>query len=45
MTAPRTVDPASFLREELESASPDRLRQTVKAFADAFGPGRSRRIS
>jgi transposase-like protein len=36
MTAPKSVDPAGFLREQLESASPDLLRQMVKAFADAL---------
>jgi putative transposase len=36
MTAPKSVDPASFLREQLESASPDLLRQMVKTFADAL---------
>jgi transposase-like protein len=30
------VDSAGFLREQLESASPDLLRQMVKAFADAL---------
>src|SRR6478672_7042851 len=36
MTAPKSVDPAGFLREQLESASPDVLRQMVKTFADAL---------
>ncbi len=36
MTAPKSVDPASFLREQLESASPDLLRDMVKTFADAL---------
>jgi putative transposase len=36
MTAPKSVDPAGFLREQLESASPDLLRQMVKTFADAL---------
>ena len=36
MTAPKSVDPAGFLREQLESASPDLLREMVKAFADAL---------
>ena len=35
MTAPKSVDPASFLREQLDSASPDVLRDMVKTFADA----------
>jgi putative transposase len=36
MTAPKSVDPAGFLREQVESASPDLLRQMVKTFADAL---------
>ena len=36
MTAPKSVDPAVFLREQLKSASPDLLRQMVKTFADAL---------
>src|SRR5215470_12079196 len=36
MTVPKSVDPASFLREQLESASPDLLREMVKTFADAL---------
>jgi transposase-like protein len=36
MTAPKSVDPASFLREQLETASPDLLRTMVKTFADAL---------
>jgi transposase-like protein len=36
MTAPKSVDPASFLREQLECASPDLLRTMVKTFADAL---------
>jgi hypothetical protein len=36
MTAPKSVDPAGFLREQLESASPDLLRDMVKTFADAL---------
>src|ERR1044071_9356809 len=36
MTAPKSVDPADFLREQLESASPDLLRTMVKTFADAL---------
>ena len=36
MTAPKSVDPARFLREQLESASPDLLRQMVKTLADAL---------
>jgi len=33
MTAPKSVDRAGFLREQLESASPDLLRAMVKTFA------------
>src|SRR5881227_3826674 len=36
MTVPKSVDPAGFLREQLESASPDVLRVMVKTFADAL---------
>jgi len=36
MTAPKSVDPAVFLREQLASASPDLLREMVKTFADAL---------
>jgi putative transposase len=36
MTAPKSVDPAGFLREQVESASPDLLRAMVKTFADAL---------
>ena len=36
MTAPESVNPAGFLREQLESASPDLLRAIVKTFADAL---------
>jgi putative transposase len=36
MTASKSVDPAGFLREQLESASPDLLRAMVKTFADAL---------
>jgi transposase-like protein len=36
MTAPKSVDPAGFLREQLETASPDLLRAMVKTFADAL---------
>src|SRR3954451_20003974 len=36
MTAPKSVDPAGVLREQLESASPDLLRAMVKTFADAL---------
>jgi transposase-like protein len=36
MTAPKSVDPAGLLREQLESASPDLLRAMIKTFADAL---------
>jgi putative transposase len=36
MTAPKSVDPAGVLREQLESASPDLLRAMVKTFAEAL---------
>ena len=36
MTAPKSMDPAQFLREQVASASPDVLRDMVKTFADAL---------
>lgn len=36
MTVPKSVDPAGFLREQLETASPDLLRAMVTTFADAL---------
>src|SRR5436190_15301953 len=36
MAAPVSVDGATFLREQLESASPDLLRAMVKTFAEAL---------
>src|SRR3982750_2888593 len=36
MTAPKSVDPAGFLREQWESASPDLLRSMVQTFAEAL---------
>jgi putative transposase len=36
MTAPKSVTAASFLREQLDSASPDLLREMVKTFADVL---------
>jgi putative transposase len=36
MTAPKSVDPAGLLREQLEAASPDLLRAMIKTFADAL---------
>jgi transposase-like protein len=35
MTAPKSVDSAGLLREQLEAASPDLLRAMIKTFADA----------
>jgi putative transposase len=34
MTAPKSMNPAEFLREQAESADPDVLRAMVKTFAD-----------
>lgn len=36
MTAPKSMDPAQFLREQAASADPDLLRAMVKTFADAL---------
>jgi putative transposase len=36
MAAPVSVDGAAFLREHVESASPDLLRAMVKTFAEAL---------
>jgi transposase-like protein len=36
MTAPKSVDPARLLREQLDAASPDLLREMVKTFAEAL---------
>ena len=36
MTAPKSVDHAVLRYEQLDTASPDLLRQMVKAFADAL---------
>jgi putative transposase len=36
MAARDSVDAAGFLREQIESASPDLLRAMVKTFADAL---------
>src|SRR5690242_13569184 len=36
MTAPQSMDPAQFLRDQAETASPDLLRAMVKTFADAL---------
>jgi transposase-like protein len=36
MTAPKSMDPAQFLREQAVSAEPDVLRAMVKTFAEAL---------
>ena len=36
MTAPKSRDPAQFLREQAACADPDVLRAMVKTFADAL---------
>ena len=36
MTAPKSMDPGQFLREQAASADPDVLRAMVKTFADAL---------
>ena len=36
MTAPTGVDPASFLREQLEQAAPDLLRQMLTTFVNTL---------
>jgi hypothetical protein len=36
MAVPGSVDAQAFLREQLESASPDLLRSMVKTFAEAL---------
>jgi hypothetical protein len=36
MTAPKSVNPARLLREQIESASQDLLRGMIKTFADAL---------
>jgi putative transposase len=36
MAAPTSVDGATFLREHIESASPDLLRSMLKTFAEAL---------
>ena len=36
MTAPESLNPAGFLREKLETVSPDLLRTMVKTFAEAL---------
>ena len=36
MTAPSSIDPARFLHERLESASPDLLRSMLTAFINTL---------
>jgi len=36
MAAPKSMNPAQFLREQAEAADPDVLRAMVKTFADAL---------
>ena len=36
MTAPSSIDPARFLHEQLESASPDLLRSMLTTFINAL---------
>jgi transposase-like protein len=36
VTAPSSIDPARFLHEQLESASPDLLRSMLTAFINAL---------
>src|SRR5437762_4185518 len=36
MTAPKSMDPAQFLREQADTAGPDVLRAMVKTFAEAL---------
>lgn len=36
MTAPSSIDPARFLHEQLESASPDLLRSMLATFINAL---------
>src|SRR2546421_11106611 len=36
MTAPKSMDPVQFLREQADTAGPDVLRAMVKTFADAL---------
>ena len=36
MTAPESLNPAGFLREQVETVSPDLLRTMVKTFAEAL---------
>jgi putative transposase len=40
MAARSSIDGAGWLREQLELASPDLLREMVRLFADALGPTR-----
>jgi transposase-like protein len=36
VTAPKSMNPAEFMREQAASASPDVLRDMVKTFADVL---------
>ncbi len=36
MTAPSSIDPARFLHDQLESASPDLLRSMLTTFINAL---------
>jgi putative transposase len=36
MTAPTSIDPARFLHELLDQASPDRMRHLLSMFIDAL---------
>ena len=43
MTAPSSIDPARFLHDQLESASPDLLRSMLATFVNALMSGGGRR--
>jgi hypothetical protein len=45
MTAPKSVDPVGFLREQIESGSPDLLREMVKSFAGALMSAEARAVA
>jgi transposase-like protein len=36
MTAPTSIDPARFLHEQLDQASPDLMRDLLSTFIDAL---------
>jgi len=42
MTAPSSIDPAGFLHDQLESASPDLLRSMLATFVNTLMSGRPR---